>query len=495
MASSGHEDYVSDEQVGMKTSEKKPTAGSSAWKQQQHDKRTPPPDAGSKRQRTSSPEEEEMVATGVGDSEDTGEATFRMNAKAFWLTYSGLYRGELDHQRILAMLLSKGNLAEYSIGCERHKEESVGDPDKDEHFHVYVAFENKKNIKSPRYFDMLGDGTYGSRRLHCTIMSCKTKQDRINRINYTMKEDTNPLQKLNGPLGGAMSRQETYHELNRMVDEGESIQECMAMVRSNQPEEYFKFGDRIEARLTALARSGSDEKEYSLKQYRGITDGESAKLDLSKSVILWGASGKGKTDFAMAQGKHPLLVQTWCDLKKIKKGVTDLLVFDEMAMTKDLTPQMWIFLLDTLQNRTFAKQNGAHVLYGSATIWKGIKRIFVTNVAPPDEPDELHPLICGGDCGDATIKVAIRRRYRVIGPVMRMMATPASSFARLVSKALEKDAQDKAPVDDSDAEDVETTVSHASTLSQNLIAYARAYREESGVPLPRAPPALDDGFW
>ena len=65
---------------------------------------------------------------------------------------------------------------------------------------MYVAFENKKNIKSPRYFDMLGNGTYSSRSLHCTIMSCKTKQDRINRINYTMKEDTNPLQKLNGPL-------------------------------------------------------------------------------------------------------------------------------------------------------------------------------------------------------------------------------------------------------------------------------------------------------
>ena len=294
MASSGHEDYVSDEQVGMKTSEKKPTAGhaagSSAWKQQQHDKRTPPPDAGSKRQRTSSLEEqeEEMVAAGVGNSEDTGEATFRMNAKAFWLTYSGLYRGELDHQRILAMLLSKGNLAEYSIGCERHKEESVGDPDKDEHFHVYVAFENKKNIKSPRYFDMLGNGTYGSRRLHCTIMSCKTKQDRINRINYTMKEDFSPLQKLNGPLGGAMSRQETYHELNRMIAGGDSVEDCMAMVRENQPEEYFKFGDRIEARLTALTRTGCDEKEYSLKQYRGITDSESAKLDLSKSVILWG---------------------------------------------------------------------------------------------------------------------------------------------------------------------------------------------------------------
>lgn len=44
------------------------------------------------------------------------------------------------------------------------------------------------------------------------------------------------------------------------------------MVRENQPEEYFKFGDRIEACLTALTRAGSDAKEFSLKQYRGITD-------------------------------------------------------------------------------------------------------------------------------------------------------------------------------------------------------------------------------
>ena len=76
-----------------------------------------------------------------------------------------------------------------------------------------------------------------------------------------------------------------------------------------------------------------------------------------------------------------------------------------------------------------------------------------------------------------------------------MMATPASSFARLVTKALETDAQDKAPVDDSDTEDVETTVSRTSTLSQNLVAFARTYRMESGVPLPRTPPSLDDGFW
>jgi hypothetical protein len=224
-----------------------------------------------KRQRASTVQPTATETGATGDAEENVEASaFRMNAKTFWLTYSGLYRGELDHQRILAMLLSKGTVAEYSIGRERHKEESVGDPDKDEHFHVYVAFENKKNIKSPRYFDMLGDGTYGSRRLHCAIMSCKTKQDRINRINYTMKEDANPLQKLNGPLGGAMSKQETFHELNKMVAEGSTVDECMAMMRENQPEEFFKFGDRVEARLEKLLQRGGDDKQFTLAQYRGI---------------------------------------------------------------------------------------------------------------------------------------------------------------------------------------------------------------------------------
>ena len=63
---------------------------------------------------------------------ETVEKAFRMNAKSFWLTYSALYRGELDHARILSMLMAKGPLAEYSIGCEHHKEDSVADAARDE---------------------------------------------------------------------------------------------------------------------------------------------------------------------------------------------------------------------------------------------------------------------------------------------------------------------------------------------------------------------------
>jgi hypothetical protein len=204
--------------------------------------------SGAKRQRTGNKETSNNIGLAASGLTDDADKNFRINAKSFWITYPALFRGELTHDRILSMLLSKGALAEYSIGLEHHKEESVADASRDEHFHVYVAFETKKNIKSCRYFDMLADGTYNSRRLHPNFVANKTKEDRINRIKYTMKEDPKPLQKLNGPLGLAMSKTEMYHALN---DEKQvaSVEEGMELVRENCPEEYYKYGDAIERRL------------------------------------------------------------------------------------------------------------------------------------------------------------------------------------------------------------------------------------------------------
>ena len=203
---------------------------------------------GQKRQRTDDAAPTAATTTTVDDAGSDADKNFRINAKSFWITYPALYRGELTHDRILSMLMSKGALAEYSIGLEHHKEENVADANRDEHFHVYVAFEVKKNIKSCRYFDMLADGTYQSRTLHPNFVANKTKEDRINRIKYTMKEDPNPLQKLNGPLGLAMSKTEMYHALND-EEQVASVDQGMELVRENCPEEYYKYGDAIERRL------------------------------------------------------------------------------------------------------------------------------------------------------------------------------------------------------------------------------------------------------
>ena len=135
----------------------------------------------------------------------------------------------------------------------------------------------------------------------------------------------------------------------------------MELVRTHCPEEYYTKRDAIERRLEK-DHGAPPEKEYDSSKYRGIKEGDSPKLDLRKAVVLYGKSGKAKTDFALSQGKNPLLVNTWEDLKKIVRSgpnKTDLLVFDECAMLKKgpkgepMTPALMIYLLDMKKSHTY----------------------------------------------------------------------------------------------------------------------------------------------
>ena len=136
-----------------------------------------------------------------------------------------------------------------------------------------------------------------------------------------------------------MSKAETYHALNDRTQVA-SVNEGMELLRTNAPEEYFKFGDAVERRLTKIF-GGAVEKEYDLSMFRGIRDGESNKLDLSKPVVLYGKSGKAKTDFAMAQGKYPLLIDEPDKIKEIT-ATTDLIVFDDMNLYWALWSQLYV---------------------------------------------------------------------------------------------------------------------------------------------------------
>jgi hypothetical protein len=165
--------------------------------------------------------------------------------------------------------------------------------------------------------------------------------------------------------------------------------------------------------------------------------------------VLWGKSGKAKTDFAMAQGKYPLLVDEIDKLKEISPDKTDLLVFDDMGFgPKDLnwTPLQVIRLLDTKKERVIKCR------YTNAKRPKDIKMIFCTNLVPP-EVTEANNWTWKADLegtGAPTADwifprgtnkeqdIAIRRRYRLEGPVERMLATPTSSWGRFAMEMMEK---------------------------------------------------------
>jgi len=313
-----------------------------------------------------------------------------------------------------------------------------------------------------------------------------------------MKEDPTPLQKLNGPLGTAMSKSEVYHALNDR-EQVSCVREGMELLRKQAPEEYYKYGDAVERRLVKVL-GAPVEKEYDLTEFRGIHEGESAKLDLSKPIVLWGDSGKAKTDFALAQASRPLLIDEPEKLKEINPTFHNLLVFDDMNFGPsglNFTPEKTIHLLDMKKTRTFKLR------YFNGTIPAGMPRIFVTNLTPPEERSATPQLflhdqfpddeMCVGPAEEWIFprssneqqNIAIARRYRVAGPVKRMLATPTSSWERFVTGALDKEK--KATMDE-DKSDVASEVTNATVRS--LLDAAKAYRADSGVPLART-----GAFW
>lgn len=95
-------------------------------------------------------------------------------------------------------------------------------------------------------------------------------------------------------------------------------------------------------------------------------------LELKKATLVWGESGTGKTSWALAHFKCPLLVSHVDDLKELDTRVHDGLVFDDMSFTH-LPIEARIHLLDTAFERQI------HCRYQNAVIPAGVKRIFCHN--------------------------------------------------------------------------------------------------------------------
>lgn len=96
-------------------------------------------------------------------------------------------------------------------------------------------------------------------------------------------------------------------------------------------------------------------------------------LDLSKSVVLWGASNIGKTYFALAHFQNPVMVTHLDDLLLFDPKRHDGLVFDELTFTH-LPVSQRIGLVDLDFDRSI------HIRYTTVIIPKGTKRIFTNNL-------------------------------------------------------------------------------------------------------------------
>ncbi len=98
--------------------------------------------------------------------------------------------------------------------------------------------------------------------------------------------------------------------------------------------------------------------------------------DWSKSIVLHGAAGIGKTQYALAHFKSALMVSNRQDLGKFNKKKHDGIVFDDMSFNgnEEWTREEQLHLVENELPKTF------NIKFGHATIPGGTKKIFTTNM-------------------------------------------------------------------------------------------------------------------
>lgn len=175
----------------------------------------------------------------------------------------------------------------------------------------------------------------------------------------------------------------TYHEALAAP----TVREGMAIIQAKQPRDFCLHAELLERSLKKAKVAPATASKFL------ITDFNRLPLDLSKSVLLTGLSGSGKTQWALAHFKNPLFV-SHIDKLKILSPDHDGIVFDDMAF--DHWPvESVIHLLDMDMEREI------HLRYGNATIPAYTRKIFTTNKPNPFYKPDVDP----------DQKVAIERRY------------------------------------------------------------------------------------
>lgn len=144
-----------------------------------------------------------------------------------------------------------------------------------------------------------------------------------------------------------------------------TVREGMDIVKTHKARDYCLHGDAIERHLKN-AKAPSYASKFLLSDFN------QPPLDVSsKAIFLSGVSNSGKTQWALAHFKNPLLVSHMDQLKRLGPD-HDGIVFDDMAFNH-WPPESVIHLLDMECERAL------HVRYGTVTIPAYTKKIFTSN--------------------------------------------------------------------------------------------------------------------
>lgn len=188
------------------------------------------------------------------------------------------------------------------------------------------------------------------------------KGDRDAAREYTRKQET----RVDGPwefgtwISGAGHRSDLTGAVATLVES-----KSLAKVARDHPNEYVKYY-RGFAELQKKICPHVETPAFALSAFKHPA------MDLALPVVLYGPSGTGKTEFAIAHFSHPLLVRHMDRLADFDAAVHDGIVFDDMAFTH-IPVEARIHLLDT------DRPSDIHIRYTTVWLPAGTKKIFTHN--------------------------------------------------------------------------------------------------------------------
>jgi len=147
-----------------------------------------------------------------------------------------------------------------------------------------------------------------------------------------------------------------------------TVRDGLNVVKERQSRDYCFHGEAIERNLKK-AKVAPHVCQFSIDKFNH------EPMVLDKPVLLWGGTGLGKTQFALAHFKNPLVVSHIDKLKNLSPD-HDGVVFDDMAF-KHWPKEAVIHLLDKEVDRDI------NVRYGTVNIPKNTVKVFTHNTSNP----------------------------------------------------------------------------------------------------------------
>lgn len=191
--------------------------------------------------------------------------------------------------------------------------------------------------------------------------------------DYCRKDDT----KVDGPWEyGDMSRPGTrsdrinVHAVHAAAMAAATVHEALQIIKEGAPRDYHLHGSSIESNMRKHRKEIAVPK-YGLDKFSL----DPLNFDEKKAALLTGTTSYGKTNYAMAHFKRPLLATHIDDLKDLTPD-NDGIVFDDMSFLHWPLESIIHLMPRDYDSRVNVRYSTVHVPYN-------IPKIFVSNKGNP----------------------------------------------------------------------------------------------------------------